>query len=164
MIKKEIKEGISLYMIKDKKFKAFRACVLIHRPLEKSEVTKNTLLVSVMQRQSENYPSSKAISEELENMYGAGLIARASKYGERQILKIGVKTVSDSAASGNFDKAMKLVSDLVLNAGTRESFSEEIVETEKNQLRHKENELDDMFENNYISNDETVEITGGKIK
>lgn len=39
-----------------------------------------------------------------------------------------------------------------------------IVETEKNQLRHKENELDDMFENNSISNDETVEITGGKIK
>jgi len=134
MIRKKIKDGINLYMIQDKKFKAFRSCVLIHRPLNEEEVTKNTLLVSVLERGSKNYPDLKVINEELENMYGAGLIARASKYGERQIIKIGIKTVSDSAAPGNFSRAMKLLKDLCLNAGTGEGFLREFIETEKKNL------------------------------
>ena len=38
------------------------------------------------------------------------------------------------------------------------------IETEKNESRNRRNDLDEMFDNNSISNDETVEITGGKIK
>ena len=38
------------------------------------------------------------------------------------------------------------------------------VETEKNEARNRRNDLDEMFNNYSISNDETVEITGGKIK
>ena len=103
MIKKEIKKGVNLFLIKDSKFKAFRVCVLMHRPLIKEEVSLNNMLVAVMQRQCKNYPDSMAVSKALENLYGAGLIARASKYGERQIVKLGIKTVSDSATgiSGN---------------------------------------------------------------
>lgn len=38
------------------------------------------------------------------------------------------------------------------------------IETEKNESRNRKNDLDEMFDNNSISNDETVEITGGRIK
>ena len=137
MNKTEIKKGINLYTVKDEKFKAFRACVLIHRPLSREESTYNTLTAAVMRMQSKNFSSAQKISEELENLYGGGLIARASKYGERQIIKIGVQTVSDSALGkkGNFARGMNLLSDILFNAGTGESFSEEVVALEKKNIK-----------------------------
>lgn len=137
MLRKEIKQGINLYMIKDPKFKVQRACVLIHRPLHREEVTLNTLLAATIRMQSKNYPTFSKISEELENLYGADLIARAGKYGERQIIKIGVQSVSDSALGkqGNFKKAMELLYDIAFLSGTGEGFSEDVVTIEKKNIR-----------------------------
>lgn len=137
MLRKELKRGINLYMIKDPKFKVQRACVLIHRPLHREEVTLNTLLAATIRMQSKNYPTFSKISEELENLYGADLIARAGKYGERQIIKIGVQSVSDSALGkqGNFKKAMELLYDIAFLSGTGEGFSEDVVTIEKKNIR-----------------------------
>jgi len=137
MIKTEIKKGINLYTVKDEKFKAFRACVLIHRPLSREESTYNTLTAAVMRMQSKNFASAQKISEELENLYGGGLIARASKYGERQIIKTGIQTVCDSTLGkkGNFARGMKLLSDIIFCAGTGESFSEDVVNIEKKNIK-----------------------------
>ncbi len=132
----ELKKGINLYTLKDDKFKSFRACVLLHRPLNREEVTLNTLLTATMRMQSKNFPSAREISEELENLYGGEMIARASKYGERHIIKLGVQSVSDNALGekGNFKRAMKLLYDLLLNSGTGEGFSEDIVKVEKKNI------------------------------
>ncbi len=137
MIQKEIKKGINLYMIKDSKFKTFSASCLIHRPLSKEEVTMNTLLASTVRMQSENYPTFAEISSELESLYGAELGSRASKYGERQIIKIGVHSVSEAALGkkGNFENAMKLLCDIVLNSGLNGEFSEDIVSVEKKNIK-----------------------------
>jgi len=136
MNKTELKKGINLYLVKDKKFKAFRACVLIHRPLTREEVTLNTLTAAVVRMQSKNYPTAQKISEELENLYGAELIVRASKYGERQIIKIGLQSVCDEALGkkGNFERAMKLLCDIVLCSGNTEGFSENVVSIEKKNI------------------------------
>ena len=137
MIKTEIKRGVNLYTVHDKKFKSFRAAVLIHRPYLREEVTLNTLISAVIRMQSKNFPDAQKISEELENLYGADMIARASKYGERQVLKIGIETVSDSALGkvGNFDRAMNLLHDLAFFSGNGECFSESIVELEKKNIK-----------------------------
>jgi len=137
MLKYELKNGINLHMVQDKKFKDFRACVLFHRPLCKEEVTLNTLLAAVIRMQSKNFSTAQKISEELENLYGAELIARASKYGERQIIKIGIQSVSDNALGkkGNFDKAMKLIYDIAFCAGNGEEFSQNVVDIEKKNIR-----------------------------
>lgn len=136
MIKTEIKKGINLYTVKDKKFKAFRVCVLIHRPLTWEESTYNTLTAAVLRMQSKNFPDAQKISEELENLYGGDIIARASKYGERQIIKIGVQTVSDDSLGkvGNFDRAINLVYDIAFLGGNGEGFSEDIVNLEKKNI------------------------------
>ena len=136
MQKISIKDGINLYLINDRKFKFFRACVMFHRPLSRQEVTKNSVLASVMRMQSSNYPDSSAIAIALEELYGADLIARSSKYGEHQIIKLGVQTICDEAAgTNNFDDAMKLLYDIVINSGSGSSFDEKIVETEKKNIR-----------------------------
>ena len=137
MLRKEIKKGINLYMIKDDKFKSFRACLLIHRPMCKEEVTLNTLLGATLRMQSENYPTFSRISEELENLYGAEIISNASKYGERQIIKIGIQSVSDNALGkkGNFEKSMELLYDVALKSGNGKSFSEDIVSVEKKNIK-----------------------------
>ena len=137
MIKTKIKKGVTLYTVRDEKFKAFRATVLIHRPLSREESTYNTLTAAVMRMQSKNFPDAQKISEELENLYGGGLIARASKYGERQIIKIGIQSVSDASLGikGNFDRSMKLLFDIVFNAGTGKGFSEDVVSLEKKNIK-----------------------------
>ena len=137
MEKMKLKDGINLFMIKDEKFKSFRASVIIHRPLDKKEVTLNTLTAAVLRMQSENFPSAQEISEELELLYGGDLIARAGKYGERQLIKIGVQTVSDKALGeeGNFERAMNLLSDIVFRAGTGNSFSKNVTELEKKNIK-----------------------------
>ena len=136
MKKTEIKQGINLYFINDKKFKSFRACAIFHRPLCKEEVTKNTLLTAVMRQQCENYPDAKAISEALENLYGADLIARATKYGEEHLIKLGIQSVADAVVGKtNFDNAMALLSDIVLKSGSGTGFSADIVATEKENIR-----------------------------
>lgn len=133
----ELKKGINLYTLKDDKFKSFRACVLLHRPLSRQESTLNTLLTATMRMQSKKFPSAREISEELENLYGGEMIARASKYGERHIIKLGIQSVSDNALGekGNFKRAMELLSDLVLCSGTGESFSDDIVRIEKKNIK-----------------------------
>ena len=138
MIKTEIKKGINLYTVRDKKFKAFRVCVLIHRPLTKEEATYNTLTAAVLRMQSKNFPDAQKISEELENLYGGDIIARASKYGERQVIKIGVQTVSDEALDkkGNFERAVNLVYDIAFLGGNGENFSEDIVNLEKKNIQN----------------------------
>ncbi len=137
MIKTEIKRGINLYTVRDEKFKSFRAAVLIHRPYLREEVTLNTLISAVIRMQSKNFSDAQKISEELENLYGADMIARASKYGERQILKIGIETVSDRALGkeGNFDRAMNLLYDLAFLSGDGDGFSKSIVELEKKNIK-----------------------------
>lgn len=137
MIKTELKRGINLYTVQDKKFKAFRACMLIHRPLKTEEASLNTLTAAVIRMQSKKFSDSQKISEELENLYGGELIARASKYGERQIIKIGIQSVSDEALGkkGNFLRAMNLLRDIALFAGTGEGFSEDVVEIEKKNIQ-----------------------------
>ena len=138
MIKTEIKKGINLYTVRDKKFKAFRVCVLIHRPLTREEATYNTLTAAVLRMQSKNFPDAQKISEELENLYGGDIIARASKYGERQVIKIGVQTVSDEALDkkGNFERAVNLVYDIAFLGGNGETFSEDIVNLEKKNIQN----------------------------
>ena len=133
----ELKRGINLYTLKDDKFKSFRVCVLLHRPLNRMEATLNTLLTATMRMQSKNFPSAREISEELENLYGGEMIARASKYGERHIIKLGVQSVSDNALGekGNFKRAMELLSNLVLCSGTGEGFSDDIVRIEKKNIK-----------------------------
>ena len=136
MIKESLKNGINLYMIKDSKFKSFRACIMLTRSLNKEEVTLNTLLAAVLRMQCEKYNTFEEISTELENLYGADMIARASKYGERQIIKIGIQAPSDSAIGekGNFNKAVNLLCNLAFRSGNGKSFSKDILDTEKKNI------------------------------
>lgn len=136
MFKSEIKKGINVYFVQDKKFKSFRMCVLFHRPLKKEEAAYNTLMAATLRMQSENFPTAQAISEELENLYGGEIIARASKYGERQIIKIGVQSVSDAALgkTGNFSRAAELLYDIAFCGGNGNGFSEDVVSIEKKNI------------------------------
>lgn len=138
MKKTEIKKGIELSMICDKKFKEFRACVLIHRPLSRGEVTKNSLMTAVMRMQSGNYPDATAVSTALEELYGADMTARASKYGEEQIIKVGIQAVSSSVIGkgDNFGSALCLLFDIAFNAGKNGGFSEQIFENERENIKN----------------------------
>lgn len=138
MKKTEIKKGIEFSTICGKRFKEFRVCVLIHRPLTRDEVTKNSLMTAVMRQQSEKYPDATAVAVALEELYGADMTARASKYGEEQVIKIGLQTVASPVIGegDNFGNALSLLFDIAFHAGSGGTFSEKITENERENIKN----------------------------
>ena len=134
MKKTEIKKGINLYLIPEKKFKTYYAGIHFHTPLLKDTATENALLPLVLKRGSKNFPSKAAISEKLDMLMGASFSAYVQKKGETQILSFGISGVSDSFAPFGecFKDGISLLSDIITNPLL--PFNEEYLESEKEHL------------------------------
>lgn len=92
---KEIKEGIKLHQIKTEKFKTNLIAIFLTMPISRENVTKNALLLSVLRRGSKNMPTQERISQELEEMYGAGFDCGIDKTGDNQVLKFYLESIND---------------------------------------------------------------------
>ena len=92
---KEIKEGIKLHQIQTEKFKTNLVAIFLTTPMSRENVTKNALLLSVLRRGSKNMPTQEIISQELEEMYGAGFDCGIDKTGDNHVLKFYLESVND---------------------------------------------------------------------
>ena len=134
MKKTEIKKGINLYLIHEKKFKTYYAGIHFHMPLTEDTATENALLPLVLKRGSKNFPTKAAISEKLDMLMGASFSAYVQKKGETQLLSFSVSGVSDSFAP--FGECLKegisLLSDIVTKPLL--PFKDEYLKSEKEHL------------------------------
>ncbi len=134
MKKTEIKKGINLYLIPEKKFKTYYAGIYLNTPLKEETATENALLPLLLKRGSKTYPTKAAISEKLDMLMGASFSAYVQKRGETQLLSFSVSGVSDSFAPFGdcFKGAISLLSDILLNPLV--PFNESYLESEKTHL------------------------------
>ena len=134
MLKTEIKKGINLYLIPEKKFKTYYAGVFFHTPLSAETATENAILPLILKRGSKNFPTKAAISGKLDMLMGASLSAYIQKKGETQLLSFSVNGVSDSFAPFGecFKEGISLLSDIVTKPLL--PFTEEYLESEKEHL------------------------------
>ncbi len=93
-----INDNISLYSIPMKKLKTSSLGVYIHRPLCEEEASANAVLPYVMKRGFGLCPNAKAVSDYLENLYGASLGAGVLKRGDDHIIYFSAETISDKYA------------------------------------------------------------------
>ena len=92
----ELKKGIKLHTIKNDKFKTNLISIFLTSKLDRTEVTANALIPSVLRRGSKNMQTQEKINKELEELYGASFDCGLDKAGDNQILKFYMETVNDN--------------------------------------------------------------------
>lgn len=138
--KKEIKKGVQLHLIKTDKFKTNLIAVFLTLPITRENVTKNSLLSSVLRRGSKNMPTSMQISQELEEMYGASFDNGLDKTGDNHILKFYLESINDNflpqkgenMLKTSIEKLLELVFNPLIEDG---KFKEEYVKQEKENIK-----------------------------
>ena len=115
----EIKEGIKLHLIDTKKFKTNLISVVISMPLDRKNVTFNTMIPAVLKRGTKNLKSQDEISKKLEEMYGAEFDCGIEKIGDNHILKFYIETLNDNFLPeknmGISKESLDLLFDIILN-------------------------------------------------
>lgn len=104
----EIKKGIKLHEIKTDKFKTNLVAIFLSMPITKENVTKNSLLSSVLRRGCKNMPTQVQISQELEEMYGASFDCGLDKMGDNHILKFYLEAINDNYIPQTHENMLKI--------------------------------------------------------
>ena len=136
----EIKEGIKLHLIDTKKFKTNLISVVISMPIDRENVTFNTLIPAVLKRGTKNLKSQDEISKKLEEMYGAEFDCGIEKIGDNHILKFYLETLNDNFLPkenmGISKEGLNLLFDIIFNPYLEDGlFKEEYVQSEKNNIK-----------------------------
>jgi len=136
-MRSRLANGINLFIHPTVKFKTILVQLIFHRSLREDDVTESSLLPSVLQRGSGNYPNRMAIAHRLEELYGTELITGVTKKGERQMVTFTLDLVHDQYLPGEsslLKKALEVLKDVVTNPVlVGESFKEDYVAQEKEQ-------------------------------
>lgn len=141
-IKREIKKGINLHMIETNKFKTNLIAVFLTTELNRENVTKNALISTILRRGSKNMTSQEEISKQMEEMYGASFDCGLDKIGDNQVLKFYIETVNDNFLPENSENILKnsleKILEIIFNPYIEnDSFKEEYIEQEKNNIKNR---------------------------
>lgn len=136
----EIKKGIKMHCIKTDKFKTNLIAVFLTTKLNRENVTKNALVSTVLRRGSKNMQTQEEISKQMEEMYGASFDCGLDKTGDNQVLKFYIDVLNDNFLPRTnedlLENAIKNMLEIVFDPYTEnESFKEEYVEQEKNNIQ-----------------------------
>lgn len=141
------KQGYRLHMIQSNKFKTLHFVAKFIAPLSREDVTKRALLPFVIQQATENYPTSNAFRQKLDDLYGSTFSMDGSKKGEMHILTARMSVVNPSYLSANepiLEEAVRFFNEALFTpkvvAG---GFDPTIVAREKQSLGQKIDSLKD---------------------
>ena len=141
-IKKEIKKGIKLHVLKTDKFKTNLIAIFLTTKLERKTVSANALISAVLRRGSNTLKTQEEISKQLEELYGASFDCGIDKTGDNQVLKFYIETVNDSFLPQSNENILKMaietIFDIVFNPFIENhAFHKEYVEQEKNNMKQR---------------------------
>ncbi len=96
------------------KFKTTIISVRFKEEIKKETIGLRSLLPGVVGAITPTYKTRKALSEALENLYGANLVCKTSKIGKLSIIEYTINIINPSFASDNLiDDALKLLHEIV---------------------------------------------------
>ena len=141
-IEKEIREGIKVHIINTENFKTNLISVFLTTKLNRENVTKNSLISAILRRGSKNMRTQEEISKKMEEMYGASFDCGLDKTGDNQVLKFYIETLNDKflphEGENLLKKSLEKLFEIVFNPLIEnESFIEEYVEQEKNNVKQR---------------------------
>ncbi len=137
IIKRQIKEGITLYYIPDTKYKTVSMSTYLNRKLKKSEATTNALLSKLLTRGTENCRNMNLLSTYANELYGTLYDVNITKKAYVQSIVSSVNFLSDNYTKENIaKKCTELMLDLLFKPNMEDGiFPSEVVRVEKQNLK-----------------------------
>lgn len=130
--------GITLRCCRDPRFKQSCLSFQMVRPMTDTEAAMNALLPSVLLRGTRRFPNLRAITEHLDELYGAAVSPLVRRVGDCQTVGLYAAFLGDRfAMQGDriFQPMLEFLEELLLQPLTENGvFSGEIVESEKKNL------------------------------
>ncbi|MBO0441188.1 EF-P 5-aminopentanol modification-associated protein YfmF [Candidatus Enterococcus ikei] len=88
-------QGVNLHVVPTDKYKTVRILVRFNTRLNRETITKRTLLSSLLETNSLNYPDQVKLSEKLAELYGASFGINVNKKGNLHLLNLSMNLVND---------------------------------------------------------------------
>ena len=111
-----VKSGVSLCFVKNSLFKASLLTVRFLLPLNKNEITENTMAAGIISECGAEYPTPEALQLALSALYGAEISCGCEKSGDTQMITLSLKCLSDRYGIGGeecFKKATDIFRGLI---------------------------------------------------
>lgn len=116
----EILPGVYCTAVQTDKFKTGCCSINLLRPLSRQEAGANALLPSVLLRATQQYPSIRAISAHLDELYGASLGTLVRKKGEVQTVGFFADFIEDALAGAPvFRQTVDFLGQILLHPATQ---------------------------------------------
>ena len=137
VIKKQLKDGITLYYIPDNKYKTVSASAYLNRKLKKDEATTNALISKLLTHGTQDYDDMHKLSIYAENLYGTLYDVNITKKAYVQSIVSSVNFLSDEYTGDKIArKCTCLMLDLLFKPHLEDGlFSEDAVKIEKQNLK-----------------------------
>ncbi|MFS0966671.1 EF-P 5-aminopentanol modification-associated protein YfmF [Enterococcus thailandicus] len=90
----KLAEGVNLHVLQTKKYKTIRIFIRFTTRLDRAVITQRSLLSSLLETNSLNYPDQTQLSAKLAELYGASFGWNVSKKGNLHWLNAGISFVN----------------------------------------------------------------------
>lgn len=132
----EKNSGLQVYSYATDKFKSENISVWFCLPNVKKESVKRSLLLSVLKRGTEKYPSQKLINERLDELYATLLNIKNQKFENVQLLGISADIINSSYTEDNedlFSGVLEVIDQIMFHPlkDKNGAFCEEYLKSEK---------------------------------
>jgi len=94
----QLSNQVNLHIIPTNKYKTVRIMVRFSSPLNAKTSSQRSLLASLLETNSLNYPDQVALSKKLADLYGAGFFVNVNRTGNQHYLTIGLNIINDNMA------------------------------------------------------------------
>ncbi|MCB5954857.1 EF-P 5-aminopentanol modification-associated protein YfmF [Enterococcus sp. CWB-B31] len=111
----KLAKGVNLHVLPTEKYKTIRIFMRFNTKLDRKIITKRTLLSSLMETNSLNYPDQTLMSEKLAELYGAGFGLNVNKKGNLHWLNLSMSIVNDKYLNGTdvLGEAVSFIKEIV---------------------------------------------------
>lgn len=133
----QIQPGISLTVIPTEKFKTIRLFVRFSTAHTRKKATSRTLLTSLLETNSLNYPTQTALSGKLADLYGASFGLNVGKRGNLHQVNLSMTVVNGKYIQHEevFSKGVQFLKEILFYPNIRDNqFDEETFQLEKTNL------------------------------
>lgn len=116
MKKTEIQSNVSLTMMNTSQFKDVTLTIRFLCKTDRKSVLVRTLLAQMLSDRCEKWPTKQALSNHLDNLYGAGVYTRGYNYGQCHAFEFRFKCLNDQYTNENtFERLFKTAHEFVFN-------------------------------------------------
>ena len=134
----QLAEGVNLHFLPTKQYKTIRIFIRFTARLQQEVITKRSLLSSMLETNSLNYPDQTKLSAKLAELYGASFGLSVRKKGNLHWLNVGISFVNGEYVNDPnlFSQAVDFLKEVLFYPNIKNhQFDQLTFDLEKNNLR-----------------------------